>query len=142
RRPDGFARRGRARAGLGKHPPAACRAVHPRGARRSRGRRDGRGENVVPGGPQRRLSADGRDDEMRPAPSSRTPGHMAPLEFVRRVLTGFRKSHGFLLASAVAYNALLSIVPLFAVLLALLSGLVDEQLLQRTISRWVEQLLP
>src|SRR5205823_9037899 len=89
-----------------------------------------------------RLTEPARDDELRPAPARRAPDLLVPLEFIRRVLTGFRKTHGFLLASAVAYNALLSIVPLFAVLLALLSGLVDEQLLQRTISRWVEQLLP
>jgi YihY family inner membrane protein len=67
---------------------------------------------------------------------------MAPLELIRRVLTGFRKNQGFLLASAVAYNALLSMVPLFAVLLVGLSKLVDQASLLRTVSNSVEQLLP
>jgi membrane protein len=67
---------------------------------------------------------------------------MAPLDFIHRVLTGFRKNQGFLLASALAYNALLSMVPLFAVLLVALSKVVDQQRLLRTVSSSVEQLLP
>ena len=67
---------------------------------------------------------------------------MAPLEFVRRVGRGFRKNQGFLLASAVAYNALLSIVPLFAILLLALSKLVDRARLLGMVSTSVEQLLP
>jgi len=67
---------------------------------------------------------------------------MAPLEFVRRVGRGFRKNQGFLLASAVAYNALLSIVPLFAILLLALSKLVERKRLLAMVSTSVEQLLP
>jgi YihY family inner membrane protein len=67
---------------------------------------------------------------------------MAPLEFIHRVLAGFRKNQGFLLASAVAYNALLSMVPLFAVVLVLLSQFVEQDRLLRTVSDSVEQLLP
>lgn len=66
----------------------------------------------------------------------------APVVFVRRIITDFRKNQGFLLASAVAYNTLLSIVPLFVVLLIVLSHFVDEQLLLKTVSSYVELLLP
>jgi YihY family inner membrane protein len=65
-----------------------------------------------------------------------------PLEFLRRVVTGFRKNQGFLLASAVACNTLLSMVPLFVVVLLALSKVVDERRLLRTVSNSVEQLLP
>jgi len=58
------------------------------------------------------------------------------------VLTGFRKNQGFLLASAVAYNALLSILPLFAVLLVTLSRFIAPERILRTVSGSVEQLLP
>jgi membrane protein len=65
-----------------------------------------------------------------------------PLMFVRRILIDFQKNQGFLLASAVAYNTLLSIVPLFAFLLVVLSHFVDEQRLLSTVSSYVELLLP
>src|SRR5450759_4289735 len=65
-----------------------------------------------------------------------------PLVFVRRIITDFRKNQGFLLASAVAYNTLLSIVPLFAVLLVVLSHFVDERFLLGVVTSYVELLLP
>jgi membrane protein len=49
------------------------------------------------------------------------------LRFAARVASDFRRNRGFLLAGAVAYNTLLSIVPLFAVLLVALSHVVDER---------------
>ena len=47
--------------------------------------------------------------------------------FLARVLIGFRANQGLLLSGAVAYYTLLSIVPLFTVLLVALSHIVDEQ---------------
>jgi YihY family inner membrane protein len=44
-----------------------------------------------------------------------------PWRFVSRVVTGFRANQGFLLAGAVAYYTLLSIIPMFAIILLLLS---------------------
>jgi membrane protein len=46
--------------------------------------------------------------------------------FFRRALNAFRKNQGVLLSGAVAYYTLLSIVPLFAVFLAVLSRFVDR----------------
>lgn len=48
-----------------------------------------------------------------------------PLGFAGKVLRGFRANQGFLLAGAVAYYTLLSIVPMFALILVGLSQLVD-----------------
>ena len=44
-----------------------------------------------------------------------------PWRFVGRVVAGFRANQGFLLAGAVAYYTLLSIIPMFALILVLLS---------------------
>ena len=62
--------------------------------------------------------------------------------FAGRVLGDFRKNQGFLLASAVAYNTLLSIVPLFAVLLVLASHVTNERSLLATVAVYAELLLP
>jgi len=48
-------------------------------------------------------------------------------EFSKRVLSRFLANKGLLLASAVSYNTLLSLVPLFALLLVILSHVYDEQ---------------
>jgi membrane protein len=68
------------------------------------------------------------------------------LAFVRRfastVLTDFRRSRALLLSGAVAYNTLLSIVPLFAVLLIALSHLVEQQRLLDTVASNLELLIP
>lgn len=50
-----------------------------------------------------------------------------PLGFVGDVLSSFRASQGFLLAGAVAYYTLLSIVPMFALILVALSQLIEPQ---------------
>ena len=51
--------------------------------------------------------------------TSRNVGWIArhPGSFARRVLRSFRANQGFLLASAVAFNTLLSILPLMILLL-------------------------
>ena len=62
--------------------------------------------------------------------------------FVVRVLSSFRKNQGLLLAGAVAYYTLLSIVPLFVLLLVGLSHLVDERRLLDTVESNLELLIP
>jgi YihY family inner membrane protein len=64
------------------------------------------------------------------------------LAFTRRALFGFRKNQGLLLAGAVAYYTLLSIVPLFVVLLVVLSHVVDERRLLDTVTSNLDLLLP
>jgi YihY family inner membrane protein len=62
--------------------------------------------------------------------------------FARRLVSDFRRNQGLLLAGAVAYNTLLSLVPLFALLLVTLSHLVDERLLIHTVALNLEFLVP
>ncbi len=64
------------------------------------------------------------------------------LHFVRRVGSGFRRNQGLLLSGAVAYYTLLSIVPLFMVLLVGLSHLVDERQLLETVAWNLELVIP
>ena len=65
-----------------------------------------------------------------------------PLRFLWEALKGFRGAQGLLLAGAVAYYALLSIVPLLIVSVIVLSRFIDESELLRTIGRYLEWLLP
>jgi YihY family inner membrane protein len=62
--------------------------------------------------------------------------------FARRLVSDFRRNQGLLLAGAVAYNTLLSLVPLFALLLVALSHLVDERLLIHAVALNLEFLVP
>jgi YihY family inner membrane protein len=64
------------------------------------------------------------------------------LAFIRRVLGEFWRNKGLLLAGAVAYNTLLSLVPLFALLLVGLSHVVDERQLIHTVTINLEFLVP
>ncbi len=66
----------------------------------------------------------------------------APLIFVRRVATGFRANQGFLLAGAVAYYTLLSLVPMLALILVVLSRLVEPTLLLDTARHYLSLLAP
>lgn len=61
-----------------------------------------------------------------------------PLRFLMRVISGFRANQGFLLSGAVAYYTLLSIVPMFAVILVVLSQLTDPQQLLETAGTYLE----
>jgi YihY family inner membrane protein len=65
-----------------------------------------------------------------------------PGAFALRTLKGFRANQGLLLAGAVAYYALLSIIPLLIVTLFALSHFVDEGELLQTIGRYLEWLIP
>ncbi|HSF05984.1 MAG TPA: YihY/virulence factor BrkB family protein [Methylomirabilota bacterium] len=64
------------------------------------------------------------------------------LAFGGRVVSGFRRSQGFLLAGAVAYYTLLAIVPLFVVLLVGLSHVVDEHRLLETVASNLQLVIP
>jgi YihY family inner membrane protein len=66
----------------------------------------------------------------------------APFAFIRRVLQRFQSNQGTLLAGAIAYNALLSLVPLVILLLVALSQVVSETQLLEMLSRYLEQLIP
>jgi YihY family inner membrane protein len=65
-----------------------------------------------------------------------------PGDFVLRVLGGFRRNQGLLLAGAVAYYTLLSIVPLFALMLVALSHVMDEGRLFATMTAHLELVVP
>ncbi|MBL8420404.1 MAG: YihY family inner membrane protein, partial [Dechloromonas sp.] len=79
---------------------------------------------------------------LRPphSPSIRVLAH--PLAFVLAVLGNFRQHQGFLLAGAIAYNALLSLVPLLILCVIALSNLVTPSELLETIGRYMEWLVP
>ena len=65
-----------------------------------------------------------------------------PGSFAWRTLKAFRANQGLLLAGAVAYYALLSIVPLLILAVIALSHLIDERELLGTIGRYLEWLMP
>ena len=62
--------------------------------------------------------------------------------FVWQVLKGFQANQGLLLAGAVAYYALLSVVPLLILVLIALSHLIDQNELLRTLGLYLEWLMP
>jgi membrane protein len=65
-----------------------------------------------------------------------------PLRFLWRVVIAFRASQGFLLASAVAFNTLLSIVPVLALIVIVLSHFIDQAALLITTGRIIELIAP
>lgn len=75
-------------------------------------------------------------------------GHQAahvlahPGEFAWRVLKGFKANQGLLLAGAVAYYALLSVVPLLILTVIALSHVIDQGELLLTLGRYLEWLMP
>jgi YihY family inner membrane protein len=83
-------------------------------------------------------------------PRPRVPGIVARvarllpqlLRFARRILRSFSRNRGLLLAGALGYNTLLSIVPLFALVLVILSSVVDEAVLIHAIDAQAQVLLP
>ena len=62
--------------------------------------------------------------------------------FALQTLKAFKANQGLLLAGAVAYYALLSIVPLLILIAIALSHLVDQAELLRTLARYLEWLVP
>jgi membrane protein len=65
-----------------------------------------------------------------------------PGAFALRVLAAFRRNQGLLLAGAVAYYALLSIVPLLILIVIALSHFVDQALLLETLERYLAWVVP
>jgi YihY family inner membrane protein len=65
-----------------------------------------------------------------------------PGAFALRALKGFKANQGLLLAGAVAYYALLSIIPLLILVLIVLSHIVDRALLLETMARYLGWLFP
>ena len=65
-----------------------------------------------------------------------------PGAFILRVLKAFKANQGLLLAGAVAYYALLSIVPLLILVIIVLSHWVGQAELLGTLGRYLEWLLP
>lgn len=75
-----------------------------------------------------------------PLKSPSTGGALVSL--VRRIAGDFRRNQGLLLSGAIAYYTLLSLIPLFALLLVALSHLVDEGQLIHTVAINLEYLVP
>jgi membrane protein len=65
-----------------------------------------------------------------------------PGAFALSTLKAFRANQGLLLAGAVAYYALLSIVPLLILTVIALSHVIDQHELLRTLGRYLEWLVP
>ncbi|MGA7537764.1 MAG: YihY/virulence factor BrkB family protein, partial [Steroidobacteraceae bacterium] len=78
----------------------------------------------------------------------RGAGHRAmyvakhPGAFTLRVLRAFRANQALLLAGAVAYYTLLSLVPLLILILIALSGIIDRSALLATLGRYLGWLIP
>lgn len=65
-----------------------------------------------------------------------------PLAFLLRVWRGMRRNQIFLMAGAIAYNALLSLVPFVALILLTLSSFADETTLLQTVKEAIEIIIP
>jgi uncharacterized BrkB/YihY/UPF0761 family membrane protein len=65
-----------------------------------------------------------------------------PWRFVGRVIAGFRANQGFLLSGAVAYYTLLSIIPMFALILVLLSQFRDTPSLLTALDEYLVLVAP
>ncbi len=65
-----------------------------------------------------------------------------PVAFARAVLGGFQANQGLLLAGAVAYYALLSIVPLLILMVIELSQVIDQAVLLATLDTALEYVVP
>lgn len=79
---------------------------------------------------------------MDPRPSRMHALRNAPLQFTGSVLRGFRRNQGFLLAGAIAYNTLLSLVPACALMLVVLSHVVPEDRLFPLLNTFLELIAP
>ena len=65
-----------------------------------------------------------------------------PVAFFLQSLKAFKANQGLLLAGSVAYNALLSIVPMLILFVIVLSHVIDPEELLGTLSRYLEWILP
>lgn len=65
-----------------------------------------------------------------------------PVAFIFTVISAFRKNQGFLLSGAVAYYTLLSVVPMFALFLVVLSQVMDTSQLFDIAAHYLELIAP
>ena len=65
-----------------------------------------------------------------------------PAEFALRTIKGFRANQGLLLAGAVAYYALLSIIPLLILIAIALSHVIEQSVLLASLGRYIGWLAP
>lgn len=65
-----------------------------------------------------------------------------PVAFTLQVLKAFQANQGLLLAGAVAYYALLSIVPMLILMVIVLSNVIDQAVLLATIGKALEYAVP
>ena len=65
-----------------------------------------------------------------------------PGKFLLRVLVGFKRNQGLLLAGAVAYYTLLSIIPMMALILVGLSHFIEEEQLYSAILTNLKLVIP
>ena len=65
-----------------------------------------------------------------------------PLQFAQQVFNGFRANQGFLLAGAIAYYTLLSIIPMMALILVVLSQFQEPQVLLNTLREYLVIVTP
>lgn len=80
---------------------------------------------------------------MKPRPTTALAAVLRdPLGFLLQSVKAFRANQGLLLAGAVAYYALLSIVPLLVLCVIALSHVIDPFDLLQTLGRYLEWLLP
>jgi len=78
-----------------------------------------------------------------PKPSERHSSRLpAPFAFALRVVRSFRANQGMLLAAALAYYLLLSVIPLLILILWALSKVVNREHLQATLGTNLERIVP
>ncbi len=65
-----------------------------------------------------------------------------PLQFITRVFEGFRANQGFLLSGAIAYYTLLSIIPMIALILLMLSQFQEPQQLLAVLREYLVLVTP
>jgi len=70
------------------------------------------------------------------------PSPRAMLGFTVRVARGFSRNGSLVLAGAIAYNGLLSVVPLLLLASALFSRFVDRQRFLGIVRRWISEIVP
>jgi membrane protein len=65
-----------------------------------------------------------------------------PGRFSLQVVKAFQKNQGLLLSGALAYYILLSVIPLFTLVLLMLSHLIDQAALMATLQRYIGLIIP
>ena len=82
------------------------------------------------------------DGIMEPKTTRARSALKRPGKFLLRVLVGFKRNQGLLLAGAVAYYTLLSIIPMLALILVGLAHFIEEEQLYSTILANLKLVIP